>query len=293
MLKKYFLYIVLFFSFFAFGKKFATDYVSFDLLNNWYCYPESHDWICVNKLQPKKASEAMIILVAKQKGPMDSLDQYIKHLKQVRQIKGVRGKQQVKSKIYHTKQRQINNHQWIDSQHESSEVPDYFTRYVVTLKGQTAVLVTYSVHKKHYKEYAADFARSIDSLRVKDVAGSLGAGGRGRSGQLGVGTAQGYMQGLIDAEGELGAGQFGDSASGDDLLSSILSLLKTPKGIVGLLVLVALGGGLFILKRKKKRRRGSSRSSGDGGDRGSRYRRASRRSSSHRIDRNRRGSRHR
>ena len=228
------------------AKKFTTEYVSFDLLNNWHCYPEGHDWICTNKLQPKKQSEAMIILAAKQKGPMDSFDQYLKHLKASRQIKTAQ-KKAVKSKVYHTKQRQINNHQWIDSQHKNSEVPSYFTRYLVTLKGSIAVLVTYSAHEKYYNQYSSDFARSINSLRVKDVPRLSG-----RKGSIGVGSAQGYIQGLIDAGQELGEedSAFGGDGSGGGLWD----LLKRPKGIAGLLILLLAAAAYFLLKKKKTKK---------------------------------------
>ncbi len=239
---KFILYIVLFiFLSPAFAKKFSTDYVSFDLLNHWHCYPEGNEWICSNKLNQKKASEAMIILTAKQKGPMDSLSQYMAHLKRTRSIKGSSGKKSVQSKVFHTKQRAINGHMWVDGFHGSSEVPVFYTRYLVTIKEGLAVLVTYSAHKNHYKKYAADFARSINSLRLKNIKWGAGSGG-----SFGVGSAEDDIFGGIgtDEDGEAaGDGDFGGQ-------KGIMNLLKKNWPILSLLLLAAVL--YFILKRRRK-----------------------------------------
>ncbi len=239
-----FLFILLVFPLTVLAKKFSTEYVNFDLLNNWHCYPEGTDWICTNKLNRRKASEAIIILTAKQKGPMDNFELYLKHLKTPRTLSSsAKGKKPVRSKIYHAKTRQINNHQWVDGFHENSEVPSYYTRYLVTIKGGLAILVTYSAHKNHYKKYAMDFANSINSLRVMNVKGlSVGKG------PMGVGSAQNYIQGMIDAEKELS----GEEQFLNDEDSGLTGALKSPKTMGFLLLVLALLAYLVLRKKRKK-----------------------------------------
>ncbi len=248
---KYLVLLVFFgFSFSAFGKKFATSYVSFDLLNNWHCFPEGTEWICANKMKTK-SKEATIILTAKQKGPSDRLDQYMKYLKESRKIQGKKAAPAVTSKVFHVKKRSIQRHQWVDGFHSGSEVPGYYTRYLVTTKGSLSVLVTYSAHKNHYKKYAADFASSINSLRV--LKSGFGSSYKGSGGGRGSQNTGQYMRGLIDSQGELGGeGGFGTGGGTGSFLGDLLALLfKNPSAGLGALVL--LGGlGYFFLKRKKR-----------------------------------------
>ena len=241
-------FILLFVSFFAYGKKFSTSYVNFDLLNNWHCYPEGTEWICSNKLNRKKAVEAVIILTAKEKGPADTLENYLKHLKTPRQVSGKGGKKTT-SKVFHAKQRQINGHLWVDGFHQGSEVPAYYTRYLITAKNKIAVLVTYSAHKNHYTKYASDFAKSINSLRLLNTKMGGGLGGAGR--KMGAGSFQDYMEGMIDAEGEL-------TGEGEEGAGNLMDLLTGPVGLGGGALLVSLLA-YFFLRRKKPAGGDSSR----------------------------------
>ncbi len=264
-----FLIPVLVFSFISvsYGKRFSTSYVSFDLLNNWHCYPEGTEWICSNKLNRKKVSEAVIILTAKEKGPADNLAQYLKHLKAPRKVSDKKGSK-VKSKIFHTKQRQINSHQWVDAFHQGSEVPSYYTRYLITTKDKMAVLVTYSAHKDHYQKYASDFAKSISSLRLHSTGQFSGMGGKNK--KMGAGSFQDYLEGMIDSGDELAGDGEGEDSGGD--LSDLLSDPMVLGGALG-------GAGLlsYLLFKRRRRGGGGSLPDRDGDDRSSRRRRSSER----------------
>jgi len=230
----------------SYGKRFSTSYVSFELLNNWHCYPEGTEWICSNKMNRKKATEAVIILTAKEKGPADNLPQYLKHLKTPREVLSKGGK--LKSKVFHTKQRQINNHLWVDGFHQGSEVPSYYSRYLITTKDKMAVLVTYSAHKDQYQKYASDFAKSISSLRLHNTGKFSGLGGKGRT--MGAGSFEDLLGGMIDPDEELAEGE-----EGEDSVGGLADLLSNPIALA-----VAIGGaGLlsYLLFKRRKRRRGS------------------------------------
>ena len=190
----------------------------------------------------------MIILTAKQKGPPDSLAQYINHLKTPRTVKQAKGGN-FTSKVFHAKQRQINQQMWVDGFHQGSEVPTYYTRYLVTIKGTLAILVTYSAHKNHYKKYASDFATSINSLRVMNVSPEFASKQRG---SMEVGGLQDHIQDLIDADDELSG--MGDRGSGGGQgLAGLLNLLKKPE-VLGGVGLILAGLIYMVLKSKKKKR---------------------------------------
>ncbi len=184
--RSFFCLIVFVFTSFGFqsetqAKVFRNSYVSFELPNKWDCYLENTAWICryaiskkclganskskICQDQRKKTREAIIILAAKEKGPKDSFKEYYNHLKTPRPIVTKQGKRS-KSKIIHVKPISIEKHRWVDGMHLGSEIPHYYTRYLATLKGNIAVLVTFSAHKLYYTKYSSEFFRAIKSLRV-------------------------------------------------------------------------------------------------------------------------------
>lgn len=148
----------------AFAELFRNSYLSFELPPNWQCKSEVTEWVCVSKYS-QKAKEAIIILTAKEKGPTDSLEQYMAHLKQKKPL-STKGGKSIMSHVYTVKKVQINGHPWVDGLHISSEAENYYTRYLGTTKGNIAVLVTFSGHRQHYTKYSQDFFKAIQSLRV-------------------------------------------------------------------------------------------------------------------------------
>ena len=161
----------------AHAKRFRNAYVSFELPPNWNCKLEGAEWICESDFSGK-TKEAIIVLVAKEAGPADTLAAYLAHLQTPRVIPG-HGGTPTKSQIIHTKERMIANQMWIDGMHLGSEVGPYFTRYLATIKDKISVLVTFSAHKEHYTKYSGDFIKAVESLRVVASKDSIGdRGGR-------------------------------------------------------------------------------------------------------------------
>jgi hypothetical protein len=164
---------------------FRSAYVSFELPQNWKCDLEGTEWICTSKFA-KETKEAIIVLTAKEVGPQDSLMAYEDELKNPRRLNNMTDGPLSKV-VQAPKRRQIANHLWIDAIHLSSEVPNYYTRYVATIKDRLAITVTFSAFKTQYTKYSADFIKAIDSMRAvaaKDILGSkpiLSAPGGGES----------------------------------------------------------------------------------------------------------------
>ncbi len=154
------------------AKVFKNAYVAFELPDNWRCNLEQTEWVCRSEFD-KQAREAVIILTAKEVGPTDSFQAYETHLNTPQQISSRKG-QPLKSRIvYKAKTVKINNQKWIDGLHLNSEIPNYFTRYVATIKDKIAILVTFSADQKYYTRFSKDFFRAVMSLRVIASKGLL------------------------------------------------------------------------------------------------------------------------
>jgi|GEM_PF-1604319 len=162
------------------GKKFSTDYLEFFIPKGWGCKLDNTAWVCRYDL-PQKCykskekgclaarklySEAIMVLTAKQTGPKDSIRDYFRKLSNPFSIE-VNSKKKISSKVIHTKKPTIKRQPWVDSLHVGSELPDYYTRYLATVKGPVAVIVTFSSHKKLYSKYSKTFFETLKTLRVK------------------------------------------------------------------------------------------------------------------------------
>ena len=145
------------------AKLFRNSYVTFELPDRWNCHMKQTEWICDGGGHSKK--EAVIILTAKELGVQDSLDQYFAYLKQPKQIVGPKGRP-LKSEEKFIKKIKLAQHEWVDGLHLSSEVPNFYTRYLATTKKGVAILVTFTANKTVFTKYLPAFRRAIQSLRV-------------------------------------------------------------------------------------------------------------------------------
>lgn len=159
------------------GALFNNSYISFELPANWKCKPFDVTWVCHSRLARKK-KEAIIILMAKEAGALDSLNHYSNMLKNPMIIKGLRKGSYLKSKVIHVKQKVVSGHPWIDSFHKNSKVPGYFTRYMVTKccaksAMKLGVIITLSAHENYYTKYANEFLKVTNSLKILDINKTL------------------------------------------------------------------------------------------------------------------------
>lgn len=220
------------------AKTFRNAYVSFDLGEKWDCKPEQTEWVC--RTSDPGLAEAIIILTAKEVGPQDAFATYEGHLKTPRTMV-TRSGQSIQSTIYTVQQRNIANHTWIDGMHFSSEVWNYYTRYLVTIKEKIAVLVSFSAHKAHYTKYSADFFRAIDSLRVIANRSLMNGGGAGLPGGSIYGGSTDAGAGAMPGEAGMGFGEGGGGDGG-----------STAQSLLALAIILGGAGGYLYLKRRKK-----------------------------------------
>ncbi len=191
----------------AHSRTFKNAYISFEMQDNWACKLEQTEWVCrAEGLQESK--EAVIILTAKEKGPTDSFPIYESHMNSPINTVSKSGAPMTSKVTYKANTQKINDQAWLDGLHQDSEVQNYFTRYLATIKDQIAILVTFSAHNKLYSKYSQNFDITMRSLRViatKDLLARPDLGPLGGAGDtLGSGIGLAMPSDLLasDEEGE-------------------------------------------------------------------------------------------
>lgn len=227
------------------AKTFRNAYISFELPDAWNCKLEHTEWVCRSEIE-RQNKEAIIILTAKEVGPTDSLEQYLDHLSRI-QATAYRGAGGANSRvIYKPKKAQINDQVWIDGLHLGSEVPNYFTRYLATVKDRIAVLVTLSAHKDFYTQYSPQFFKAVESLRVIATSQMLNrpeVGSATGPGLLGNPNLPGLIEGAGTAGGEVAPmNEAGTSSRSGNALSYLFIVLA---------LLLAGGAGYVYFKSKR------------------------------------------
>lgn len=219
------------------AKVFRNAYISFEMPENWNCNLEQTEWVCRSE-QTKESKEAIIILTAKEVGPTDSNELYESHLNQPMSVQ-LRGGDVAQSKVqYKSKNVSINDQMWVDGLHLGSEVPNYFTRYLATIKERIAILITFSAHKDYYTKYSADFFKAVQSLRVIAAKNLL------------AGRDSGIRPGSETLGSSIGSAMPGDMEGMDQMGAKKKGGLNIK--IFGLAILLAAIGIFLIIKRRKK-----------------------------------------
>ncbi|MCB0368782.1 MAG: hypothetical protein KDD45_04870 [Bdellovibrionales bacterium] len=218
------------------AKQFKNAYISFEVPERWACQLEATEWVCRSQ-DTNEAKEAIIILTAKEVGPSDSLAIYENHLKKPIPAALKTGGTIMSQVVTAPQQKQINNLIWIDGFHLSSEIQNYYTRYLATIKDKIAVLVTFSAHKDFYSKYATDLFKAINSLNVIATKNSLGS--------------DPSIQG---PGGSLGAISTGQGGANFPQIEPISPKEKKSNKLIFLALALVLGGiGVFLLLKMKKK----------------------------------------
>lgn len=163
------------------AEKFSNKYIEFEIPPGFSCRLDSTEWVC----QPRDANrtkDAIIVFAAKIRGSQDDIHSYEEHLKKPRFFKSPNGKE-MESKVNFVKMKNLNGQDWVDSLHLSSELPDFYTRYLATTKNDLGILYTFSVRRDKYEEYSRDIAGTIVSIRVFRQPGTLDSSVHSGSGE--------------------------------------------------------------------------------------------------------------
>lgn len=148
----------------ASAKTFQNSYVSFDVPDNWNCLQEGVAWTCT-PAGVIESKEAVIVLAAKVAGPEDNLTNFQNFLAQPKKITTKVGTP-MPSQVMYSRTRQLANSQWVQAQHLGSEIQEYYTLYLATVKDQLAILVSFSAERNRYQVYNPIFDKAIKTLKI-------------------------------------------------------------------------------------------------------------------------------
>jgi len=243
MMKSFLIAAVFFTQIFAqnsYAAKFANQFIEFDLPSDWVCLLEGTEWVCQNQKNAAKKKDAIIIFAAKIQGDQDTLDQYLAYLKNPKIYTTPQGKS-VTSEVRYAQNKTIQSQPWVDALHLESEIPGFLTRYLATVKDGIGILVTYSVNKNKYQDYAGMFEDMVKSLKVFRREGGINASGAGTDLFKNTKIPSGLSSDTI----------FGAADGGNTPKQKSKSLMDDPMvfyGGIGAAALILLS----ILKKKKK-----------------------------------------
>lgn len=223
----------------AHGKVFSNSYISFQLPPNWSCKVAGTEWVCRSS-NNEQAKQAIIVLTAKEVGPNDNFAYYNQYLKVAKTPKHRDGTVATSSKLQHLKTVQIANHPWVDGLHLGSLLPNFYSRYLVTIKEKIAVLVTFSAKKEFYTLYSRHFFEAINSLRVTATAS-----GKRITGIKGPGEELGELN--VDMDSETWNGEDADMGEGGESKSKNSNML-----LYGAALLMIGGASFFLIKKRRK-----------------------------------------
>ena len=225
------------------ARTFKNAYISFEMVDSWRCKLEQTEWVCRSE-DPQESKEAVIILTAKEKGVTDTFPAYQDHMGKPMVLNMKSGGTMTSTITIPPKEILINDQKWLDTLHVNSEVQNYYTRYLATIKDEIAILVTFSVHNKFYSKHSANFLNTVKSLRViaaKDLIANPSAGPLHGSGEMLGSTINGAMP------SDLIASEDGLASDGKDK-----GPLKNPTFLILIAIIVAIAAYVgFKLVNKK------------------------------------------
>lgn len=148
----------------SWAKTFQNSYVSFDMPDNWACLQEGVAWTCTST-NVVEAKEAVIVLAAKVAGPEDTLPNFLNHLKQPKKITTKVGTP-MPSTVMYAQKRVVDKMEWVQAQHVGSEIQEYYTLYLATVKDRLAILISFSAERTKIAKYNPIFDGAIQSLKI-------------------------------------------------------------------------------------------------------------------------------
>lgn len=144
-----------------------TEYLSVNLPDNWKCEKIPPNWICEPASRYEKKF-AILTLTNKEAGALDQLEQFKAHLSKPRPHQ-MGSSTPVMSQVLQTVTTEINGHKWVQSTHLSSEVNNFMTIYLATVKNPLAVMITMSAEKNQWSKYRPLYEKVISSVKLKTV----------------------------------------------------------------------------------------------------------------------------
>lgn len=226
------------------SKPFVSNFIEFNLPNNWDCEPINDDWTC-QTLNPEEKKDAIIVLTYRLSNPKDNLLEFLKYLKLPRKTKFK--DKEIISKPMYSKFKNILGQEWVDSLHENAQIPNYMSRYLATLKMGRSILIAFTVKKDKYNLYMPELYNMIETLKLREGLPPV--------------PMKGNLQGLV---GQLDKDLFKKIRKKDKDIG--LVQINDTTGNNDNILLIAISSGLifflFILIILRKRRKNNNKRSG-------------------------------
>jgi hypothetical protein len=146
------------------AKVFKNSFLQFDLPDDWTCVLANTEWIC-NPMNKAATREAVLVIAAKAAGPEDNFESFQKNLSLPRTIQSRVGAE-IESKVLQVKPLKIQGQTWLEALHFGSEIEEFYTQYLVTVKEQLSILVSLSCQKAVFTKYSSLFSKIIPTFRI-------------------------------------------------------------------------------------------------------------------------------
>lgn len=135
---------------------------------NWSCDQDTNLFVCTEDSKQRR-KPGVIVFQFGPAGPLDSLAQFRNRLQAPRSIKGENGLPTL-SRVISMQSKQINGQEWFESLHFEGELPDFYTYYIATRRGDMQYLMTLTAHKSEWQRYKPLFEQTIASIQVRNPA---------------------------------------------------------------------------------------------------------------------------
>jgi hypothetical protein len=162
----------------------ANNFIEMNVPDDWACaLYAGEQWTCI-PMDPAKAKEAIVVFSFAEQSPADNMKLFYDYLNTSLTMINPVTKKTEKSVPKNMQYKDIQGQTWVDSLHLSHAVPNYYTRYLATMKDGRSVLVSVTVDKAKYNLYMSLLYKMVESMRLR-VAAPAAPLETGLSGMLG------------------------------------------------------------------------------------------------------------
>ena len=163
-----FLSVLFLFSFWK-AQALETSYIRFQEPQGWSCQKQRSEYLCRSN-DPLEKKEAFLVAKAKLSGRGDNLRAFYESLRHPLPMVNATGANGL-SKVYSAKQQVIGKHRWIRALHLNALASNYFTEYLVTIKGDLAIGLEFTYHQSRYNKYKTAMDQLVGNLSlVENIA---------------------------------------------------------------------------------------------------------------------------
>lgn len=150
----------------ASAKTFQTSYLSMTIPDPWSCAQSGNAWVCLSN-EAAHSKEAVIVLSAKVAAPEDNLANFASQFKRSKTLTSSGAP--IESKVISVQTRNLAATQWVQGQQLGSEIPDFYTLYIATVKDRISIQVSFSAEKSKYPIYSPVFERVLNSIKLLNM----------------------------------------------------------------------------------------------------------------------------